>query len=113
MGPGIGAASVHVGCGCVAVRVRQEETTGRCNFRHVIHSPLPRSRESSPAAAVQLVRRIIDPLMMSQSVVGECRDQICSVPVDSSRSPRRFNNLLIMSALIAGAVSTDCACRSC
>jgi len=61
--------------GCVAVRVRQEETSGRCNFRHVIHSPLPRSRESNPAAAVQLVCRIIDPLMTSRSVVGECRDQ--------------------------------------
>jgi len=76
VGPGICAASVHVGCGCVAVHVRQEETPGRCNFRHVIHSPLPWSRESNPTtAAVQLVRRIIDPLVTSQSVVGECSDQ--------------------------------------
>jgi len=74
VGPGIGAESVHVGCGCVAVR--QEEMPGRCNFRHVIHSPLPWSRESSrTTAAVQLVRRIIDPLVTSQSVVGECSDQ--------------------------------------
>jgi len=45
-------------------------------LRHVIRSPLPWSRESNrTTAAVQLVRRIIDPLVTSQSVVGECSDQ--------------------------------------
>ena len=44
-------------------------------LRHVIRLPLPWSREPAPAAAVQLVRRIIDPFMTSQSIVRERREQ--------------------------------------
>jgi len=91
VGPGIGAASVHVGygvCSCACAAGGDART-----LCHVIRSPLPRSRESTPAAAVQLVRRIIDPLVTSQSVVGECSDQTLfrSVPGSSSWSPRRLN----------------------
>ena len=82
--------------GCVAVHVRQEDTPGRCNFRHVIHSPLPWSRESNPAAAVQLVRRIIDPLVTSQSVVGECRDQTLFRSRKQSMESETIEQLLIV-----------------
>jgi len=73
VGPGIGAASVHVGCGVCSCACAAGGDARM--LRHVIRLPLPWSREPAPAAAVQLVRRIIDPFMTSQSIVRERREQ--------------------------------------